>query len=67
MPQGETWVHAKQKIEVPYYSDAPVGSTFLVMAVVEGEKDKQQALIWSTPMKASERSREYISKLFRAP
>jgi hypothetical protein len=61
------WGKPEEIIQVLYYGDAPVGTTMLVMGVVEGKKEKKPVVIWSTPIIATNRVREYLSHLSKLP
>lgn len=55
--KGESLVKPNQLIETIYFGDAKKGSPFLVMGVDPAN------LMWSTPLKLTERSRNYIPQL----
>lgn len=61
--KGEKYVKPGTRIQALYYGEAELGTSFLVMAVVEGKDDSNNALVWSTPIKVTERSREYLTNL----
>jgi hypothetical protein len=65
--KGEAHVAKDAKIEILYYGDAPVGTIFLAMGVLEGDPGSKQEMIWSTPLKTSEKARAYISQLPQLP
>jgi hypothetical protein len=65
--KGAGLAPAKSKLEALYYGSAEVGSQFLIMGVVEGKDDAKSQMVWSTPIAASARAREYLSKLHKLP
>jgi len=65
--KGAAHAPAKSKLEALYYGSAQVGSQFLIMGVLEGKDDAKSQMVWSTPIAASTRAREYLSKLHKLP
>jgi hypothetical protein len=59
--KGESLVHPAQLIETIYFGDAKKGTPFLVMGVDPNN------LMWSTPLKLGDRSRNYIPQLLNLP
>jgi hypothetical protein len=65
--KGADLAPPKSKVEALYYGDAEVGRQFLIMGVVEGKEDAKSAVVWSTPIATTPRSREYLAKLAKLP
>ena len=59
--KGDAYVRLNQTIETVYFGDAKKGSSFLVMGVDPNN------LMWSTPLKLTERSLAYIPQLLTLP
>jgi hypothetical protein len=59
--KGESFVKPNQVIETIYFGDAKKGSPFLVMGVDPNN------VMWSTPLKLTDRSRTYIPQLLSLP
>lgn len=59
--KGESFIKPNQMIETIYFGDAKKGSPFLVMGVDPNN------VMWSTPLKLSERSKTYIPQLLSLP
>ena len=59
--KGESLLPTKKEIEVLYFGEAPVGTEFLVMGI------EPPAVVWSTPIEMTPRSREYVGKLMKLP
>jgi hypothetical protein len=59
--KGETGIAANAKLETLYFGDDDRKSAFLVMGV------DPPNLIWSTPLKLSQRAKEYVIKLPSLP
>jgi hypothetical protein len=65
--KGTEWVKDKEVIHVLYYGDDTLGTNFMIQGVVEGKDEKIQSLIWSTPMKISEHTQNYLEKVIALP
>jgi hypothetical protein len=59
--KGDSHVKPDQIIETIYFGDAKKGSPFLIMGVDPNN------LMWSTPLKLTDRSRNYIPQLLALP
>ena len=59
--KGESFIKPNQMIETIYFGNAQKGAPFLVMGVDPNN------VMWSTPLKLSERSRDYIPQLLNLP
>jgi hypothetical protein len=55
------------KLEALYYGEAEVGRVFLIMGVIEGEGESKSAVVWSTPISTTKRSRAYLGQLAKLP
>jgi len=59
--KGPSWVPSTGVIQVAYYGDASPGQAFLLMA------SSPPNLIWSTPLRLSDRAQEYVVQLGKLP
>lgn len=59
--KGDKFVKPDQLIETVYFGDAKPGTPFLIMAVDPNN------LMWTTPLKLGDRSRNYIPTLLNLP
>ena len=59
--KGEGSAQVGDKIDLVYFGDGKIGSTFLIMGI------DPPRVSWSTPLMLSPRSKEYLSRLIKLP
>jgi hypothetical protein len=59
--KGEEALGKTRQIDVVYFGDSPVGTTFLIMGI------DPPAINWSTPIAISERGIDYVTKAMALP